>query len=146
MEYRVNNNVSFKNKLIIAGTRSFKDHALLDSYTKEFTAVFNLYALNTELVSGGGKGADEIGEEFGRRYGFNVKRFLPDWSVGKKAGPMRNRQMAEYATHLICFWDGVSPGTKNMMQLAKRYNLTFWVINYKTLAIVNENRPLRFME
>ena len=38
--------------------------------------------------------------------------------------------MAEYADGLIAFWDGESKVTKNMIDLAKKYNLKVKVILY----------------
>ncbi|NLR94039.1 SLOG family protein [Flammeovirga agarivorans] len=144
MNHRIMDIINFKNKLIIAGTRYFQNHTMMDSFTKEFIESNNLHQFNTQLVSGGGRGADELGEEFAIRNGFKLKKFLPDWSQGKKAGPLRNKQMAEYATHLICFWDGESPGSKSMIQLARRYGLKYRVVDYKRNRIVEENAGLLF--
>lgn len=45
------------------------------------------------------------------------------------AGHARNEEMAKIATDLIVFWDMVSRGTKNMLQLAKRYQLETTVVS-----------------
>ena len=38
-----------------------------------------------------------------------------EWNeLGKKAGPLRNQKMADYADCGIGFWDGKSKGTKDM--------------------------------
>ncbi len=40
-------------------------------------------------------------------------RFAADWNkYGKKAGPVRNRKMADYAEALIAVWDGKSRETR----------------------------------
>jgi hypothetical protein len=100
-------------KTIIAGSRTFNDAHLLkdklDSYRKEHTI--------TEIVSGGAAGADARGEAYAILNGINIKMFHADWEAhGKAAGPIRNRQMAEYADVLIAVWDGQSKGTKNMIE------------------------------
>ena len=42
--------------------------------------------------------------------------FPADWDKhGRAAGPIRNKQMADYADVLIAVWDGKSRGTKNMI-------------------------------
>ena len=47
---------------------------------------------------------------------YSKKYIYLDWNKhGKAAGPIRNRQMAEYADCLIAVWDGKSRGTKNMI-------------------------------
>jgi hypothetical protein len=38
--------------------------------------------------------------------------------------------MAKSANACIVFWDGVSKGTANMIELAKKYNLKMQVINF----------------
>lgn len=80
------------------------------------------------------RGADKLGENYAYLYGEDAKQFPADWkNYGKSAGYIRNKQMAEYATHLIALWDGQSKGTKSMIDLAKQYGLKVRIINFKTL-------------
>ena len=56
---------------------------------------------------------------------------------GKKAGYIRNKQMAEYAhTHgngvLFAFWDGKSKGTKLMIELANKYELETHIFYFES--------------
>ena len=99
-------------KTIIAGCRDFTDYNLLKSkvdYYRKDNAI-------TEVVCGGATGADALGENYAVQNGIPVKGFPADWNKhGKAAGPIRNRQMAEYADCLIAVWDGKSRGTKNMI-------------------------------
>ncbi len=63
--------------------------------------------------------------------GFKVRRFPADWNrYGKRAGYVRNQEMAEYASHCILFWDGASKGTKIMSELSSKYGLIGTVIRY----------------
>jgi hypothetical protein len=58
-------------------------------------------------------------------------RFPANWDRhGKAAGGIRNTAMANYGTHLIAFWDGESPGTRDMIAKAKRAGLKVLVIRY----------------
>lgn len=111
-----------KFKIIIAGGRTFEDYDYLEKCVKEhFSAIENK---NIEIVSGGAKGVDKMGERFAYENYFTCTIFEADWaSFGRSAGPKRNAQMAEYATHLIAFWDGESKGTMSMIKLAKKNNL-----------------------
>lgn len=116
--------------LIIAGGRDFTDYDLLRRKTDH---LLSNTAEPIEIVSGGAKGADLLGERYASERGYPVKRFPADWDkYGKRAGPIRNRQMAEYATHCVCFWDGVSRGTKNMIDQCKELGLSYRVITYPT--------------
>jgi len=38
--------------------------------------------------------------------------------------------MAENATHLLAFWDGVSKGTEHMINIAKRMGLKTIIVKY----------------
>lgn len=53
-------------------------------------------------------------------------------SVRKKAGPIRNEEMAKYASEtygiLIAFWDGKSRGMKNMIDTAKKHGLEIYIV------------------
>ncbi len=75
-----------------------------------------IYYLNiSEVVSGGAIGVDLSGENFANIFGFKLKKFPADWEThGKAAGPIRNKQMAEYADALLLIWDGKSKGSTNM--------------------------------
>lgn len=104
-------------KTIIAGSRSFKSYLFVRSVVKE--SGFDI----TEVVSGGAKGVDRLGEEYAKRHNIPVKRFNPDWSKGKGAGFARNWEMAFYANALIAVWDGESRGTKHMIDAAREVGL-----------------------
>jgi len=74
-----------------------------------------------EIVSGTAGGVDRLGEAYAYSRGFAVKRFPADWeSHGNSAGVIRNAEMAEYADAAIIFWNGVSKGTKNMIENMKK--------------------------
>lgn len=130
-------------KLIIAGGRDFRDYDLLERECKIFIAeqTFlkseNASTLNSSditTISGKAMGADLLGERFSSKYGFNILEFPADWdSHGRSAGPIRNAEMARNATHCICFWDGESNGTKNMIENCKKFNLVYKIIYYKKI-------------
>lgn len=74
-----------------------------------------------EIVSGAARGVDTFAIEIGDQYKIPVKTFPADWDThGKQAGYLRNAEMAEYADALIAIWDGKSPGTKMMIDLAQK--------------------------
>ena len=116
-------------RVIVAGTRSFKNYALV---CKVLDGVFkSVDANNIEIVSGTARGADSMGEWYAKEHNLHLKRFPADWGgYGKGAGPVRNKQMAEYANSCVVFWDGISKGSKNMIDTAKALGLKVLVVNY----------------
>lgn len=115
-------------KVIIAGSRTIHDFNLILEVIEKSGFKDQI----TEIVSGFAKGVDKLGAWYGEKHGIPVTPFLPDWtSHGKAAGPIRNRQMAEYADALIAVWDGESPGTANMIEEAKKRSLKLYIHNLK---------------
>lgn len=101
-------------KVIIAGSRSIKDRKIVDKAIE--ASGFSI----TEVVSGGASGVDSLGEAWAADHKIPVKQFPAKWELhGKAAGPIRNKQMADYAEALIAVWDGNSRGTLNMITQAK---------------------------
>jgi hypothetical protein len=111
-------------KTIIAGSRSFSDYELLRSVCDEYEIM--------EIVSGTARGADLLGEQYGKEKGIPIKQFPADWNKwGKRAGFLRNVQMAEYGERLIAFWDGESSGTWMMIDEARKRKLEVRVVEIK---------------
>lgn len=106
-------------KTIIAGGKNYyfnyKDIEILD----------NLKHTISEVVSGGAKGADSEGEKWAIANNIPLKVFKADWSkYGRAAGPIRNKQMAEYADAVILFPGG--SGTDNMYANAVKAGLKIY--------------------
>jgi len=72
----------------------------------------------TEIVSGGARGVDRLGERYARQRGLPCTVFPAQWGkYGKSAGPIRNAEMAKYADYGVAVWDGESRGTAHMLKL-----------------------------
>lgn len=113
-------------KVIIAGGRAFDNYPLLKEKCD-----FYIGKHKAEIVCGMAKGADLLGMRYATDRHLTVHKFLADWNgLGKKAGYVRNEQMAKFADCLIAFWDGKSKGTKHMIDLARRYGLKVKIVNY----------------
>ena len=117
-------------KLIIAGGRDFNNHALLTEVMHN-GLLGPLRAYRVSIVSGMARGADASGEQFARALGLHVYEFPADWNThGKRAGHIRNAEMAQFAGGLLAFWDGESRGTDNMIQQMKRLGKPVKVVRY----------------
>lgn len=110
-------------KVIVAGSR--KLNVSSSFVARKIQAVLrNKDPKEIEIVSGGARGADKLGEVIAKQSGYAIKQFIPEWDkFGKGAGYRRNEEMAKYADACIVFWDGTSRGSKHMMDLANAYNL-----------------------
>lgn len=115
-------------RVIIAGTRTFDDYELLKK-----TMDHLLQNIDDEIIviCGEARGADTLGKKYAKERGYKVRSFPANWELyGKKAGMIRNRRMAMAADALVAFHDGVSPGTKNMIEEAKARGLKVRVKRY----------------
>ena len=101
-------------KTIVAGSREINDYGLIVKGIND--SKFEI----TELVSGGSRSVDYLGELWAKTNNIKITRFNPDWCKhGKSAGPIRNGEMAKYADALIAFHRNNSRGTANMIKQAK---------------------------
>lgn len=150
-------------KLIIAGSRTIRSYVDVLMACNEAFRLWDVFipgtmiatVLVSEVVSGGARGADALGERWAHTRGIPVKRFPADWSkYGDRAGPLRNRAMAEYVFEhsapwrpggLVAVWDGRSRGTLNMIDTARALGLRVHVkrvLNLKLPPGWNERRGL----
>ncbi len=117
-------------RIIVAGCRSFDDYKLLSD---TLNCCLQIYDFDMEIVSGTCRGADQLGERYAQEHKLCCKRFPANWKrFDKAAGPIRNRQMAEYATHLVAFWDGnkIHSGTWDMIRTATKLGLNVEIIQF----------------
>lgn len=129
-----------KNRVVIAGGRDYTNYDELkevcDVYIKERYE-------DIEVVSGCARGADKLGQIWAKEYKIPIAKFPADWNnLGKAAGPIRNKAMAEYGNILIAFWDGESTGTKDMIDNAHK-NRFKEVLIYRTDLGSFEVKPNR---
>ena len=109
-------------KLIIAGTRGYK-------IKEEELGSFIGEKLPSLVLSGCSGKVDLAGEEWAIKNEVNIGYFPAMWTkFGLAAGPMRNREMASRATHLLAFWNGKSKGTANMIWEAAKKNLIIKIV------------------
>lgn len=120
-----------KTRLIIAGGRDFDDYNLLRDSALSFMKQNDIDPTEMVIISGAAPGADTLGEKFAQEQNILVKKFPADWKkYGRSAGPIRNRQMAEFGTHCIVFWDGQSRGTKNMINQCEQVKIPCKIVKF----------------
>lgn len=114
-------------RVIIAGSRMFSDYEKMKRLVVSFVSEFED---DVEVVSGGCRGADKLGEQLAEEFGWSVKQFPADWALyGKAAGCIRNRQMAEYADICLLFpvREAENKGTRNMLREARKAGCKVYV-------------------
>lgn len=117
--------------LIVSGGRDFDDYKRLSDSVTRIRMLDEYYTKEFVIISGHAKGADSLGEIYAKNNGLRTKIYKPDWDkYGKSAGYIRNEQMAREADAVLCFWDGQSKGTSNMINLAKKLHLPLFVERY----------------
>lgn len=104
-------------KLIIAGSRSITHPFAVVNAIEHFIGSLEPTSI-TEIVHGGARGVDTLGQRYAELYNLPVRVFKPDWKGNfMAAGFVRNGEMAEYADQLLAVWDGKSKGTRSMIEL-----------------------------
>lgn len=112
-------------KTIIAGWRNFTDY----NHLKEKIDYYRQTHEITEIVSGAAPGADTLGVQYAMNNNIEYRLFPADWKKhGRAAGPIRNKEMADYSDCLIAVWDGKSKGTKNMIENMHKQNKPVYII------------------
>lgn len=98
------------------------------------SGLWKRYKKGLEIVSGMAKGVDALGVQFAEANGLVLHKFHPDWNtLGKRAGIVRNAEMADFADGLLALWDGVSPGTKHMIEDARKKKLDVYAYECHTM-------------
>lgn len=98
-------------KVAIIGSRTITIENL-ENYIPEGT---------TEIVSGGAKGVDSCAKLFAESNNLKYTEFLPEYKKYGRAAPIkRNYKIVEYADIIIALWDGISKGTKSVIDYCKK--------------------------
>lgn len=101
-------------RVAIVGSRRFPKLKMVRDY------VIGL-EVGTVVVTGGADGVDSCALHAANLRGFEVDVVLPDWDrLGKAAGPIRNKEIAERCDRMVAFWDGESLGTKSAIAAAQK--------------------------
>lgn len=116
-------------QLVVAGTREYSNRdeifARLDKYHQRCKDA------GTELIiiEGEARGPDLISREWAEARGVPFRPYPADWDeYGKRAGFIRNEEMAKVGTHVLAFWDGQSNGTNDMIERGLKYQRRVLVI------------------
>lgn len=115
--------------ILVTGSRGWCDHTTINNVLSNYDTETTL------LIVGDAAGADTIALDYWKSLNGQYIQFKPDWKkYGKKAGPLRNIDMINYALSdkvvsvtVLAFNLG-TPGTRHTIQEAKSRGLT--VVEY----------------
>ncbi len=114
--------------IAVVGGRNFKDYALMKKVLTDFIGDDKMVG---NIVSGGATGADTLAEKFAAEMNYEMLVFRPDRAKYGRAAPlMRNTQIIENADVVFAFWDGISRGTMDSINKAKKLQRELHVVSY----------------
>lgn len=123
----------FKNVVVVFGSRKYRNREMFDTCLEGYIADYKLTPEDTVFVSGMANGPDDMIIQWCKENGWRWHECPADWDnidvpgariktnpQGKQynalAGFTRNQDMANISSHALGFWDGHSPGTKDMVE------------------------------
>ncbi len=114
-------------KLAIIGGRDFTNY----EYMKNSLAKLAQEITIIQVVSGGARGADSLGEQWANEQNIPINIFPAQWEkYGRSAGFRRNKDIINNCDMVAAFWDGQSRGTENSIQLAKEQRKPVRIFKY----------------
>ena len=104
-------------RIVIGGSRDYNDYKFFAETLDRLLC--DVPKNDITILSGHCRGVDLMAERYAEERGINLEIFPADWKTyGKGAGPVRNKTMVENADAVIAFWNGISKGTKSLIDHA----------------------------
>ncbi len=115
-------------RIVIGGSRNYNNY---EYFMEKLDLILSEFPKETIIIlSGHCRGVDMLAERYAKERGIKLEIFPAHWSTyGKAAGPLRNKAMVENADTVIAFWDGISKGTKSLIDHARKQGRDVNVIN-----------------
>lgn len=116
-------------RVIVCGSRHWTDRERIADRLFDLGLVTE--NLGCTIVHGNARGADRMAAQEAQKLGFLIEAHPADWErFGKRAGPVRNIEMAKAGADLcIAFWDGSSTGTAHMIDVAQYHGIPVDVVS-----------------
>lgn len=119
-------------RLLVCGSRGITDKdwifSQIESYWYEHLACYS----DPIMIEGAARGVDLIAKAYAVENNWEVEEYPAEWDkYGRGAGYIRNDIMVKAADEVLILWDGESRGTKNDIDLCKKYNKPHKIVLYK---------------
>lgn len=112
----------YKNRALVCGSRGWHDYETFKVVMNNFIRKNQLEKEDTIFISGAAlTGADALIIRFSEEFEWDYIKFPAEWNRDAKgnydrgAGFKRNIEMINHSTHIIAFWDAISPGTRHSL-------------------------------
>ncbi|MEG0728202.1 MAG: SLOG family protein [Anaerovoracaceae bacterium] len=124
----------------IVGSRSYEEwvndpdfscslSVFIDNAINKYISSLDNKYVKIRIVSGGAIGIDKFAENYADEKGYEKEILLANWKAHKgSAGKIRNSKIINKIQYCIIFWDGESPGTKDMIDKCKVNNIPCKII------------------
>ena len=119
-------------RLLVCGSRTITDknwiYSQIESYWYEHLACYS----DPIMIEGAARGVDLIAKAYAVENDWKVEEYPADWEKhGRDAGYIRNDIMVKAADEVLILWDGERRGTKNDINLCKKYNKPHKIVLYE---------------
>lgn len=115
-------------KILIFGSRDWNNYKVILNVMNRLKAKYGDFV----LIEGGCKGADLLAKKAAIECNIEYEEYPADWTLGKKAGPLRNQKMIDEGKPdmAVCFHNYIesSRGSKDMRSRLIKYNIPCYVI------------------
>lgn len=119
-------------KIAVVGSRDFNDYQRLSRELKDLEI--------DVILSGGASGADKLAKRYAEESRIDFEEWLPRHQVDKdtpynpKWYHVRDEEMINEADTVVAFWNGISKGTKNVIDYAQREGKLLKVVRFGGMA------------
>lgn len=111
---------NIKPRVLITGSKTFFRYREFEE--KMDTLLCRLGDI--EIVSRGGQAIDQMAERYAVSHSCSIRRIPGFWHQFRQDAEMaRDLRSTWYSTHMVAFWDGMSPGTETTIKVAKEGGL-----------------------
>lgn len=125
-------------RVLICGGRDFSDTALLYRTLDDLLRREGVDC----VIEGDARGADRIAGYWAKKNRIDLRLFPADWSLGKKAGPVRNQQMLDEGRPdlVLAFPTPNSRGTWDMVRRAEAAGVEVVIVGQSADAVGGGDR------
>ena len=125
-------------KVILAASRTFNDYGLFKNKVLHYLSD-KIKTHNVVIITGASRLTDMFTDKLSEEIDFIKEPHEADWGkYGQKAISVSNDEMTNSADALIAFWDGKSPGIRNLIEHANKKDIKVAVIPFTPKVIQEE--------